>query len=584
MGKPIKYDFSGWATRTNRKCSDGRTILHDAFKENDGATVPLVWNHDHQDQESVLGHAVLENRNEGVYAYCSFNETEKGKHAKELVQHGDIVALSIYANQLKQNSNKEVIHGNIREVSLVLAGANPGAYIETVIAHSDTSDEEAIVHVYDDSEEGSLELCHEDPKENEKETHDMPEDKKENEEKTVQEVIDSMTEEQKQVLYLLVGAAAESGQGEAVAHNIFNDSDEGGNEEMKHNVFEGITKEDGTTLTHAEVLEIIKEAPKAGSLKDAFIAHGITDIGNLFPAEKFVNNVPETVDRNQTWVGKVMNSVHHTPFSRVKSMYIDITADQARARGYVKGNQKAEEVVAAFKRKTEPQTVYKLQKLDRDDIIDITDFDVVAWLKGEMRGKLEEEIARAILIGDGRSADSDDKINPLNIRPIYGDNTVYTVKRVLNTVENDDPEQTKFAKALIRDVIKSRKLYKGSGNPVFYTTEDDLTGMLLIEDGQGRVIYDTIDKLKTALRVSDIVTVPVMENIVRTEGANQYKLHGLLVNLNDYNVGADKGGAVSMFDDFDINYNKYEYLIETRCSGALVKPYSAISFEEKGSF
>ena len=584
MEKPIKYDFSGWATRTNRKCSDGRTILHDAFKENDGATVPLVWNHDHQDQESVLGHAVLENRDEGVYAYCSFNETEKGKHAKELVQHGDIVALSIYANQLKQNSKKEVIHGNIREVSLVLAGANPGAYIETVIAHSDTSDEEAIVHVYDDSEDGSLELYHEDSKENEKEINDMPEDKKKNEEKTVQEVIDSMTEEQKQVLYFLIAAAVENNKDTSVAHNIFNDSDEGGNEEMKHNVFEGITKEDGTTLTHAEVLEIIKEAPKAGSLKDAFIAHGITNIGELFTAEKFVNNSPETVDRNQTWVGKVMNSVHHTPFSRVKSMYMDITADQARARGYVKGKQKVEEVIAAFKRKTEPQTIYKLQKLDRDDIIDITDFDVVAWLKGEMRGKLEEELARAILIGDGRTPDSDDKINPLNIRPVYGDNAVYTVKRVLATVENDDAEQTKFAKALIRDVIKSRKLYKGSGNPVFYTTEDDLTSMLLIEDNNGRVVYDTIEKLKTALRVSDIVTVPVMENLVRTEGSDQYKLHGLLVNLNDYNVGADKGGAVNMFDDFDINYNKYEYLIETRCSGALVKPYSAISFEEKGTF
>lgn len=567
MGKPEKYDFSGWATRNNRKCSDGRTILKHAFKENDGATVPLVWNHDHQDQESVLGHAYLENREEGVYAYCSFNDTEKGKHAKQLVQHGDIVALSIYANQLKQNSNKEVIHGNIREVSLVLAGANPGAYIETVLTHSDEDEEEAKIYHVDGSD--TLEMYHaeEKPKQEKQEAGD---DKKE---KTIQEVVDSMTEEQKQVLYLLVGAAAED-----------SNSNNKGENEMKQNIFEGITKEDGTELTHAEVMDIIKEAPKAGSLKEAFLAHGITNIGDLFPLEKNVSNVPETVDRDQTWVGKVMNSVKHTPFSRVKSMYMDITADTARAKGYVKGNQKVEEVVAAFKRKTEPQTIYKLQKLDRDDVIDITDFDVVAWLKAEMRGKLEEEIARAILIGDGRSPDSDDKINPLNVRPIYGDSAVYTVKRVLNTVAEDDAEQTKFAKALIRDVIKSRKLYKGSGNPVFYTTEDDLTGMLLIEDNQGRVIYDTVEKLKTALRVSDIVTVPVMENLIRTEGGNQYKLHGLLVNLRDYNIGADKGGAVNMFDDFDINYNKYEYLIETRCSGALVKPYSAISFEEKGSF
>lgn len=567
MGKPEKYDFSGWATRNNRKCSDGRTILKHAFKENDGATVPLVWNHDHQDQESVLGHAYLENREEGVYAYCSFNDTEKGKHAKQLVQHGDIVALSIYANQLKQNSNKEVIHGNIREVSLVLAGANPGAYIETVLTHSDEDEEEAKIYHVDGSD--TLEMYHAEEKPKQ-EKQEAGADKKE---KTIQEVVDSMTEEQKQVLYLLVGAAAED-----------SNSNNKGENEMKQNIFEGITKEDGTELTHAEVMDIIKEAPKAGSLKEAFLAHGITNIGDLFPLEKNVSNVPETVDRDQTWVGKVMNAVKHTPFSRVKSMYMDITADAARAKGYVKGNQKVEEVVAAFKRKTEPQTIYKLQKLDRDDVIDITDFDVVAWLKAEMRGKLEEEIARAILIGDGRSPDSDDKINPLNVRPIYGDSAVYTVKRVLNTVAEDDAEQTKFAKALIRDVIKSRKLYKGSGNPVFYTTEDDLTGMLLIEDNQGRVIYDTVEKLKTALRVSDIVTVPVMENLIRTEGGNQYKLHGLLVNLRDYNIGADKGGAVSMFDDFDINYNKYEYLIETRCSGALVKPYSAISFEEKGSF
>lgn len=583
MGRPAKYDFSGWATRNNRKCSDGRTILKHAFKDNDGATVPLVWNHDHQDQESVLGHAYLENREEGVYAYCSFNETEHGKHAKQLVQHGDIVALSIYANQLKQNSNKEVIHGNIREVSLVLAGANPGAYIETVLSHSDNDEEEAKIYHVDESD--SLEMYHADP---DPKTDDSKQEKNDgsgDKEETLQEIVDSMTEKQKQAVYLLVAAAIEENSDkknqESMKHNIFDSEDLMEEKEMKHNIFEGITKDDGTELTHAEVLEIIKEAPKVGSLKEAFIAHGITDIGNLFPLEQNVTKTPVTVDRDRTWVGKVMASVKHTPFSRVRSMYIDITADAARAKGYVKGHQKVEEVVAAFKRKTEPQTVYKLQKLDRDDVIDITDFDVVTWLKGEMRNKLEEELARAFLIGDGRSVDSDQKINPINIRPVYGDNPVYTVKSIINTVPNDDPEQTKFAKALIKDVIKARKLYKGSGNPDFYTTEDDLTAMLLIEDGIGHAMYDTIEKLKTKLRVHDIITVPVMENITRAEGEQTYKLHGILVNLADYSVGADKGGAVSMFDDFDINYNKYEYLIETRCSGALVVPYSAITFEEK---
>lgn len=574
MAKPEKYDFSGWATRNDIRCSDGRTIRRGAFAEQDGATVPLVWNHNHVDADNVLGHAILENRDQGVYAYCFFNDTKQGNNAKELVTHGDICSLSIFANQLKQNGG-DVIHGAIREVSLVLAGANPGAKIENIMAHGDNSEEEAII--YNDSDE--INLAHSEEKEK----------MEENKEKTVKDVIDSMTEEQRNVMYALIGEAIESTKGE---------SDDGqSNEEenkMKHNAFENedqTEKEVTETLSHSEFMEIVSEAKRKGSMKDAFLehniteipylAHSITNVGNLFPEAKAVSRVPEVVDRDQTWVGNVMASVKHTPFSRVKSFYANITADEARAKGYVKGAKKVEEVITALKRTTDPQTVYKLQKMDRDDVIDITDFDVVAWLKGEMRGKLDEEIARAILIGDGRDSSSSDKVDPLRIRPIYQDDTTYTIKRILTRASGAD--DSAFAKAFIKDVVKSRKEYKGSGNPTLYTTEDMLTSMLLIEDTTGRVIYDTIEKLKTALRVRDIVTVPVMENVGRedTGAKKKWNLLGVLVNLSDYNVGADKGGSVNMFDDFDINYNKYEYLIETRCSGALVKPYSAITFEEE---
>ena len=575
MAKPEKYDFSGWATRNDIRCSDGRTIRRGAFAEQDGATVPLVWNHNHVDADNVLGHAILENRDQGVYAYCFFNDTKQGNNAKELVTHGDICSLSIFANQLKQNGG-DVIHGAIREVSLVLAGANPGAKIENIMAHGDNSEEEAII--YNDSDE--INLAHSEEKEKMEE---------ENKEKTVKDVIDSMTEEQRNVMYALIGEAIESTKGEL-------DDDQSNEEEnkMKHNAFENedqTKKEETETLSHSEFMEIVSEAKRKGSMKDAFLehniteipylAHSITNVGNLFPEAKAVSRVPEVVDRDQTWVGNVMASVKHTPFSRVKSFYANITADEARAKGYIKGAKKAEEVITALKRTTDPQTVYKLQKMDRDDIIDITDFDVVAWLKGEMRGKLDEEIARAILIGDGRSSSSADKVDPLKIRPVYQDDTTYTIKRILTRAAKDD--DSAFAKAFIKDVVKSRKEYKGSGNPTLYTTEDMLTSMLLIEDTTGRVIYDTIEKLKTALRVRDIVTVPVMENVGRedTPGKKKWNLLGILVNLSDYNVGADKGGSVNMFDDFDINYNKYEYLIETRCSGALVKPYSAITFEEE---
>ena len=581
--KPSEYDFAGYATKNDIQCSDGRIIRHNAFAEQDGQTVPLVWNHDHMAADNVLGHAVLENRDEGVYAYCSLNNTKQGQNARELVHNGDICALSIYANQLKQNG-PDVVHGAIREVSLVLAGANPGAKIDFVMAHSEDSEENEGI-IYHDAE--GLELAHSDDKEKtmSEEKKEAPAEEKtdkkaEVKEKTVQDVIDSMTDEQKSVMYGLVGAALDE------AANA--KSKEGNTEEdktVKHNAFENenTEKNEGQELTHSEFSAIAADAKRKGSMKEAFLEHGITDVGNLFPEYQSVSRTPEIVDRDQTWVGKVMGSVKHTPFSRVKSFYANITADEARAKGYIKGKQKVEEVITALKRTTDPQTVYKLQKMDRDDVLDITDFDVVAWLKTEMRGKLDEEIARAILIGDGRSSSDEDKIDPLHIRPVYGDDATYTVKRTLTRAA--DADDYAFAKAFIKDVVKSRKEYKGSGNPVLYTTEDMLTNMLLIEDLNGRVIYDTIEKLKTALRVADIVTVPVMEGVNRTDASakKQWNLLGVLVNLADYNVGADKGGAVNMFDDFDIDYNKMKYLIETRCSGALVKPYSAISFEEEVS-
>ena len=577
MVKPEKYDFSGWATKNNIRCSDGRTIKPDAFAEQNGSTVPLVWNHNHVDADNVLGHAILENREQGVYAYCYLNNTEQGNNARELVSHGDICALSIFANQLKQNGG-DVIHGAIREVSLVLAGANPGAKIENIMSHGENCDEEAIIYNNNDA----LDLQH---SEEDKKMEEKKEEPKTEEEKTVKDVIDSMTEEQKNVMYALIGEAIEQAKAEKAKES---------NEEekvMKHNAFEKENENEQETLSHSELNALIKEAKDNGkSLKNTFLAHGvdnteylehsITNVGNLFPEAQLVDKVPALVSRDMDWVSNVMGAVKHTPFSRVKSTYANITGDEARAKGYVKGKQKVEEVITALKRTTDPQTVYKLQKMDRDDVIDITDFDVVAWIKGEMRIMLNEELARAILIGDGRESSSNDKINPLHIRPVLGDDATYTIKRSLVRAENETDEA--FAKDFIHDVIRSRKDYKGSGNPTLYTTEDMLTSMLLIEDTTGRIIYDTMDKLKTALRVKDIVTVPVMEGVSRKDGENTtYNLMGILVNLNDYNVGADKGGSVNMFDDFDINYNKYEYLIETRCSGALVKPYSAISFEEK---
>lgn len=574
----MKYDFSGWATKNNIKCSDGRTILRDAFKHNDGQTVPLVWNHQHNESANVLGHAVLENREEGVYAYCTFNDTEAGKNAKLLVEHGDVTALSIYANQLKQNGSN-VMHGTIREVSLVLAGANPGAFIDSIIRHGEFCEDEAVIYTGE-----NLTLEHADQKPSDKEDKAGEDNKGDGkvegkDQKTIKDVVDSMSEEQKNVLYALVGQALEGKEMAQSAIEENNNIEDGGEQEMKHNVFEGRETDKKDVLSHDAMETIFKDAKRYGSLKESFLAHadqyGIKDIEWLFPDAKNVNMPPDFIKRDDSYVQKVMRGVHHVPFSRIKSMHADITADQARAKGYIKGKLKKEEVFTLLKRTTSPTTIYKKQKLDRDDVIDITDFDVVAWLKMEMRMMLDEEIARAILVGDGRLSSDDDKINEMCIRPIATDADLYCVKAKVSVGASATEDE--IAKAFIRTVIKSRKEYKGSGSPTLFTTEDILTNCLLLEDKNGRIIYDTVEKLATALRVKEIVTVEVMEG-AKTKVEEQDKpLMALMVNLVDYYVGADKGGAVNMFDDFDIDYNQQKYLMETRCSGALVKPFSAIA-------
>jgi len=581
--KDKNYDFSGWATRFNIKCSDGRTIRHGAFKGNDGTTVPLVWNHGHNDVDNVLGHALLEERDEGVYAYCSFNDTEKGLKAKKLIRHGDICALSIYANQLKQNGG-DVIHGCIREVSLVLAGANPGAYINNVILHSENgetllndkgeamvNEEEAeIFHGYN-----GITISEEEPsgaqeeptnKEIENSMANVEEQNlahKEGEgEETVEDVFNTLTEKQKTVVYALIGQALEEANKEK-------ESNEEGNK-VKHNAFDGTEDQNNQAeLMHAEVLSAIEDVTKNkkyNSMKESFLAHGITNVGDLFPEVHAVNAAPKVVDIENDWVKVVMSGVKHTPFARIKSTYATLTGDEARARGYVKGNQKVQEVLVAAKRTTTPQTVYKLQKMDRDDVVDITDFDVIAWLKAEMREKLDQEIARAILVGDGRAPESDDKISEEHIRPIASDNSVYTIKRELGSVGSTTKE---IAALLIDDSVLSMEEYKGSGNITAFVRRDILSQMLLLKDLNGRRIYKDIKELATAMLVNRICPVPTS-----VMGDN----YAINIDLADYNVGADKGGAVNMFDDFDIDYNKYEYLIETRCSGANVTPYSAVAF------
>lgn len=577
MSRPTEYDFSGYATKFDVLCSDGRVITKDAFAHMDGEVVPLVWNHDHNSPSNLLGHAYLEARDDGMYTYGSFNKTSSGVDAKEALAHGDVDSLSIYANHIRQRGNS-VVHGAIREISLVLAGANPGAKIDTVMMHSDDSDdiseEEGVIY----SGEKGLEVAHaESEPETKKEEPEMADD---NKDKTVGEVVDDikkkLSDEEFSVFMGLIGAAA-SGKD--------NDENEG-EDDMKQNAFANDREND--TIVHAdngdvyisvdEMNATFADAKRLGSMKEAVIQHGITEIETLFPEPKNLNTPPEWIKRDTDWVSGVLNGVKRSPFSRIKSMFANITADEARARGYIKGHQKVSEVFPLLKRKTEPTTVYKMQKFDRDDIIDITDFDVIAWVKAEMRMMLEEEIARAILVGDGREEGTEYSISQTNIRPIYTDADLFSVKVPVIVDQADTPGAK--ARKQIQAIIRARKYYKGAGNPVFYTTEDVLTEMLLIEDLNQRIVYDTVEKLKNALRVSNIVTVPVLENITRTVGVDTRPLIGIIVNLKDYNVGADKGGAVRMFDDFDINFNKLEYLIETRCSGALVTPYSALVIEE----
>ena len=570
------YDFAGYATRYGVPCADGRIIDKTAFLQNNGKKVPLVYNHQHNDISSVLGHAFLECREDGVYAYGYFNDTDRGVDAKNQVIHGDLDSLSIWANRLQESGNpprKHVAHGDIKELSLVLAGANPGAFIEEIVAHSDEEGYEAFIYSGD-----SIELNHSEGN-TKKEDKPMADTNKEQEpkSKSAKEVFDEMTEEQKQVAIAIAGQAVEEALKERGIDPEKDDDDEGG-EEMGHSCFDN-TGEDTNVLSHDDMVTIVKEAEKTGRMSDAFLAHGIENIEYLFPDAQTINGAPDFIKRNDEWVNDVMNNVHHTPFSRIKSVFADITEDEARAKGYIKGKLKKEEVFSLLKRTTTPQTIYKKQKIDRDDYIDIVDLDVVAWIKTEMRMMLDEEIARAILVGDGRLASSDDKISEDHIRPIWTDADLYTIKAAVNITK--DSTSAEIAKAFIVEAIRSRVQYKGSGTPTLYAPDTIITECLLLEDKNGRMIYDTLDKLATVLRVSKIVTVPVMENLARTKETFTYKLLGIIVNLKDYNVGADKGGAVNMFDDFDIDYNAMKYLIETRCSGAMIKPYGAIAIETK---
>lgn len=616
-----KYDFSGWATKYNIRCSDGRTILSHAFDDVDGKRVPLVWQHKHDSILNVLGHADLEARPEGVIAHCVLNDSEMANHAKKVLANEDLAQLSIYANNLKQSAGN-VMHGVIREVSLVLSGANDGALINyPIIEHSDGSfednlseaeiwsgelihwneNEDELLHAKDDEDEEEDEENKEDAESTESEESDGEEEVEESEEdddekdedeekklahadesddddadkgKTVGDVLRSLNDEQAKAMaytntqFYVKGVA----DGMEKAKNKDKDDDDEGEEEMKHNAFDTeLQNED--VLSHDAMADIlsVESLKRNGTAKESVLAHaaeyGIDGIEWLFPEDHELNRTPEFIQRDQSWVTVVMNGVHHIPFSRVKSTFADIREDEARAKGYFKGRLKKEEVFPLLRRRTEPTTIYKKQKLDRDDIIDITDFDVVAWIKAEMRVMLNEEIARAILIGDGRSAAHEDKIDETKIRPIANDADLYTIKKAVVEVEGED-----YYKTFIKTAIRARKDYKGSGNPTLFTTEEVLTEMLLLENGIGEPLYKTEAELATKLRVSRIVTVEVMEN-AQIGGKD---LIGIIVNLADYSVGADKGGSINMFEDFDIDYNQEKYLIETRCSGALTKPFSAI--------
>ena len=586
------YDCSGWATKANTKCYDGLTIAEDAFKGCSGQTVPMVYNHDHSSLDNVIGHALLENRKGGVYAYAKFNDTPTGQTAKKCVENGDLNAFSIWANGL-QKAGQVVKHGVIRELSLVLAGCNPGALIQEVVKHSaDNMDDEGCeAFIFNDP--GSLSLEHGmDPEGNPLEeavlahSDDNKEDGKMAEEtngKTLEEVYNSMTDEQKEFCHLMVGLAQE----EKASDGGEDDNDKEDETDMKHNVFD---KDAGkqTVLKHSidDINSIIKGAKTSGTLKAAFdnagveqgeideLSHGIDNIDWLFPEDHLLDTTPRIIDKPDDWVSVVMGGVKHIPFSRFKSMFADLTPEDARAKGYVKGNYKIEEVFGLLRRSTGPTTVYKKQKLDRDDVNDITSFDVVAWMHNEMRYKLNRELALAYILGDGRQAASEDKIDENCIRPIFNDADLFTIKVQVATTGLSKVED-KY-KAFIKQVIRSRKEYRGSGTPVMFTTDDDLTEMLLLEDGMGRPLYADEAALARTLRVSKIVTVPEMDG---RKGAKGGDLAAVIVNLRDYTVGADKGGAVSMFDDFDIDYNAMKYLIETRCSGALTTPYSAMAIE-----
>ena len=667
--KKNKFDFSGWATKNDLLCADGRTIRKDAFKDDDGRTVPLVYQHNHDDPTRVIGHALLENREDGVYAYCSLNNTDMGRHARECVRHGDFDSLSIYANKLVQRGG-DVIHGVIRELSLVLAGANPGAKIEfPMLSHGEESDSEATIWHDDDDgfvfEEG-MRLSHADDEEEEEkkpakeepkpakeeepvkkeeakpekdeksekdetvqdvldsmsdkqrkvveylvaqalggEGEDEEEEDKEEEEEvkhadsdddeTIQDVLDSMTDKQRKVTEYLVAQAldsAESEEDEADDDEEAEDKEaahsdiEGEDYTMKKNVFDNEAMEQkNDTLTHAQMETLIKDAKRIGSLRQSVLEHsaeyGIDQIDWLFPEDRNVNNTPTFIQRDMGWVTQVMGAVSHTPFSRIKTLFADITEEQARARGYIKGKQKKNEVFTLLKRTTDPQTIYKKQKLNRDDVVDITDFDVVAWMKQEMRTMLDEEIARAILIGDGRETDDDDHISEDHIHSVFqDDDTLFVVRKQYEAVQGEEK-----AKTLIKLVRKAWKDYKGSGNAVAYVSEDTLSDLLLLEDSFGHFLYPTKDVAASVLGVQSIVTVPPMADVstvrVDEDAEKTYRPLMIIVNLKDYNVGADKGGSVNMFEDFDIDYNAQKYLIETRCSGALVRPFSAIVIEEE---
>lgn len=576
MGVIEGYDFCGWATKNDLECSDGRTIRANAFAEQTGTKVPIVWGHNHNSVKDVLGHAILENRPEGVYMYGFLNDTDEGRHAKESVKHGDVTKLSIYANRLKQKGG-DVLHGVIREVSLVLAGANPGATIEGVFAHGDDVDEAMVI------ETEEFELMHEDKpaapepepdkKDSKEEGKDVADD---NKEKTIQEVIDTMTDEQKDAMYALIGFVSQEAEGK--------------DENMKHNVFDTDDERNENVLSHAEELEIFEDAKRYGSLRDAVLAHaatdsngnvvdyGVADLEYLFPDAKALNNEPDFIKRDTDWVAKFKGAAKKVPFSRIKTVHANITEEDARALGYIKGKRKKEEVFTLLKRKTDPQTVYKKQKADRDDIADITSFSYVQFIRKEMDGMLDEEVARAGLVGDGRSASSEDHISHDHIRPIWTDDDLYTIKTLVTV--NSGSTQDQKTTAIIEQIIRSRKNYKGSGNPTFFTTDDFITDATLLKDNMGRYMYESIDKLATKLRVKEIVPVPVMENLTRVVNGVTRNLIGILVNPIDYAYGADEGGKKSFFEQFDIDFNQEKYLLESRCSGALTKPFSAIAVEQ----